>query len=188
MPAFFMTFLACALVTLAGREQVRVARLSAALGPGAGLVAAIAFSTLIASAFAAWIGQALAPAMSSAPARQMFVALALLLAALEILLLRAPARPREPTRSTGAIALVLLAAQITDAARFLVLAMSVFGGNAVLAAAGGCAGSLSALMVAVLVGKEWEATVPVRMLAKVIAGVLALAALLIGLSARNIIF
>ena len=187
MPAFFMTFLACALVTLAGREQVRVARLSAALGPGAGLVAAIAFSTLIASAFAAWIGQALAPAMP-APARQMFVALALLLAALEILLLRAPARPREPTRSTGAIALVLLAAQITDAARFLVLAMSVFGGNAVLAAAGGCAGSLAALMMAVLVGKEWEAMVPVRMLAKVIAGVLALAALLIGLSARNIIF
>ena len=41
MPALFLSLLACLLLTLAGREQVRVARLSAALGPGTALLVAI---------------------------------------------------------------------------------------------------------------------------------------------------
>ncbi|GAA0272506.1 hypothetical protein GCM10009127_11110 [Alteraurantiacibacter aestuarii] len=187
MPALFLCLLACALVTIAGRDQLRVARLSARLGPGAGLFAAIWLSAIATCALAAWIGTQLA-AMMTGDAKLMFVALAVLLAALELFVLRAGKAPRQPTRSTGAILLVLLAVQATDAARFLVLSLSIMTGEWVLAAIGGALGSGIALSAAAMAGAEWEARVPLRLLANITGGILLLAALLIGMTARGIIF
>jgi len=70
--------------------------------------------------------------------------MALGLAALELLVLRPKPRPAEPTGSLGALAVVLLAQQLTDAARLLIFALAassavpqfaIFGGMI------GCAGS-----------------------------------------------
>lgn len=186
MPALFLSLLACLLLTLAGREQVRVARLSATLGPGTGLFVAIWLSAIATSALAAWAATLLAPAMPPA-ARHMFVALALGLAAIELAVLRPGKPPREPTRSTGAILLVLLAGQLTDSARLLVAALVLATGDPVFAAVGGALGSGLALSVAVLAGAQWERHVPRRRLALGLAVVLLLAALVIGLQVRGII-
>ena len=59
------------------------------------------------------------------PRKTMFVAAALAVAAIELAWPMRKKPPREPTRSLGAIALVLGAGQVTDAARFLVLALLV---------------------------------------------------------------
>jgi len=117
----------------------------------------------------------------------MFVAMALLLAALELFFLRARAAPKEPTRSTGAILLVLLTGQLTDATRFLVLALAVATGDMVLTAAGGAVGSGVALTAACIAGAQWDRRVPERRLALAAGGVLTLAALFIGISARGLL-
>jgi putative Ca2+/H+ antiporter (TMEM165/GDT1 family) len=186
MPAVFLSFLACLLLTAAGRDQVRVARLSAGLGPGMGLLVAIWLSAIAASFAAASVGSYLAPALPPA-ARQMFVALVLVLAAFELVVLRAPRAPTEPTRSTGAILLVLLAAQLTDSARLLVLAIALATGDPWLAAAGGTLGSGAALTLAALAGGEWEARVPLRPVTLGLAAVMLIAAVVIGLFARGLL-
>lgn len=186
MPAFFLTMMACLAVTLAGREQVRAARLSAGLGKGAVLLVIVWICAIATSALAAWGGTLLAP-MLAAEAKQMFVAIALLLSALELAFLRAGRAPKEPTRSAGAITIVMFAAQLTDAARFLVVALTLQTGEPELAAAGGALGSGLALTAAVLAGAEWEARVPQRLLSYIFATVLAVIAIIMGLSARGII-
>ncbi|TIX49719.1 hypothetical protein [Alteraurantiacibacter aquimixticola] len=188
MPAFFLSFITCLLVTLAGRDMLRMARLSGALGGGgAGLHVAVWIASAATSALAAWLGLLLAPVMPPA-GKQMFVAIAMFVAALELVILRAGPRPSEPTFSLGAILLVLLAAQATDAARFLLMALSLQTGNAVLAAVGGTLGSGAALSIAVIAGDRLEAGLPHRRaMTLAMAALLALAAVLIDLSARQII-
>lgn len=186
MPAFFLTFMACLLVTAAGRDQLRVARLAAGLGPGAGLFAAIWISSFATCALAAWLGTLLGPSLVPA-AKQMFVALALALAAMELLLLRARPAPAEPTRSAGAILIVLVSSQLADAARFLVIALCLQTGEPYLAAAGGALGSGIALCAGAIAAGEWEKRVPIRMVKRVLAGILLVIAALIALSARGII-
>ncbi len=186
MPAFFLTMMACLVVTLAGREQVRTARLSAALGGTTSLLVIVWGCAVATSAIAAWAATLIAPMMPP-EAKQMFVAIALLLSALELAFLRAGPQPQEPTRSAGAIAIVMFAAQLTDAARFLVVALTLQTGEPALAAAGGALGSGVALTVAVLAAGEWEARVPQKWLAWGFGGVLALVAVIMGMSARGII-
>ncbi|MFC3096832.1 hypothetical protein [Alteraurantiacibacter palmitatis] len=193
MTAFFLSFLAALLLGAAGRDGVRVARLSAgsgpatALGAAPGLVLAIWFSALAASALAAGAGAWLAPQMPG-PARTMFVAMALGVAALELAVRKAPRAPAEPTRSTGAILIVLAAAQITDSARFVIAALAVLTREPWLAAAGGTLGSGVALTLAALAGGEWERRLPLRAMALALAGLLLLAALMIDLSVRGVLF
>jgi putative Ca2+/H+ antiporter (TMEM165/GDT1 family) len=186
LPAFFLALLAAALATLASREAVRVARLAEGLGSAAGLIVAIWMATLASSAFAGWVGARLA--MELAPdAKTMLVAFALALGAIELVVLRAGPAPREPTRSTVAILLVLLAAQLTDAARLLVLAIAASTGGPWLAAAGGALGSGAVLTAAWALGAEWEAKLPLKALRWGTAALLLLAALVAGLSARGVL-
>ncbi len=58
-------------------------------------------------------------------------------AEVESLLLAPGKPPKEPTRSLGALAIVLLAHQLTDAARFLVFAIAVAFAAPLPAAVGG---------------------------------------------------
>ena len=186
MPAFFLALLAAALATVAGREAVRVARLAQALGSGFALLAVLWLATIASSACVAWFGAELGAQMAS-PAMGILVALALLFAAGEVLLLRPPAVPREATRSIPAILFVLLGAQLTDAARLMVLALAAAGGSPVLAGAGGAAGSGVALTFAWALGAQWESRLPLSAIRWAVAGVLVLAAGLPGLTALGVV-
>ncbi len=101
------------------------------------LVALIA--ALSSAAAAGWGGATLAPLLVPR-ARSLLVALALGLAALELVLIRPRRMPEEPTASLGALAIVLLARQLTDAARLLVFALAASSAVPLVAAAGGMLG------------------------------------------------
>ena len=98
--------------------------------------------------------------------------------------LDAPDAPAEPTRSLAAIAIVLFAGILADASGLLVLSMSVAGGSPVLAAAGGALAVLGVLAFAAFAGEDWE-KLPRHILRPVVAGLLVLAAVLIGFVAPD---
>ncbi len=182
MPAFLLSFVACMLVTMAGREQLRLARLASVLGVRAGLITAVGISAIVTVTLAAWSGSMLAIAISDA-SEEIVIAIALLLAALQLAVLRAKPAPKEPTWSFGAMLIVMLVAQICDGARLLVLAFTVHTGEPVLVGAGGALGSMTALLVASFFGGNWERKVPHRALSRTVGAILMLAALIIGISA-----
>ncbi len=186
MPSFFLALIAAAAATLGGREAVRVARLAAALGASTGLLVACWLGCVVACALSAWLGAGIA-AQLGPDAKAMLVAIALLVAGIELAVLRPGRAPAEPTRSLGAILLVIGAAQLTAAAGFLVFALAGATALPWLAAAGGALGSGAVLTAAWSLGAEWEARLPLRAVRYAVAGVLVLAALVTGLSARGIL-
>jgi hypothetical protein len=144
MIGFYFTFLAVLFAGIGARDQAAVAALTRRQGarPGVLLVGiAVCFGT---AAFAGWAAQAFSPLLSP-NARLFFAALALLLAGGESLLLSPGRGPQEPTLSLGALAIVLVAHQATDAARFLIFAIAVAANAPVLAAIGGAAASVAML-------------------------------------------
>ncbi|WP_338243200.1 hypothetical protein [Aurantiacibacter hainanensis] len=179
MPAFFLTFVAVAAAMLAGRDAVRVARLRAALGWKAPLFATAALAALAGGGLAAWIAGELAPLIPSA-LKPIVVAVALGLAGIEVLLRAAPEKPKEPTRSMGAITLVLLLGMVTDASGFTILSLAIATGEPLLAALGGASGALLVLVTAILVGEDWL-QLPLRALRRIVGAGLILAALAIAI-------
>lgn len=144
MSAFYFTFLAVLLAGLGARDQVRVAMLSRQQGARPGVLLtgiAVGFAT---AAFAAWAASLAIPLLASR-ARLAMAAIALLLAAGESLWPFAARAPEEPTASLGALAVVLLADQLTDAARFLVFALAVALAAPLAAGIGGAAGAAAAI-------------------------------------------
>ena len=95
---------------------------------------------LLVTAVAGWLGSFVAPQLLPR-ARTFLVAMALGLAALELIVLRPRGQAVEPTESLGALAVVLLAHQVTDAARLLVFAISGASAVPVLAMLGGMTGA-----------------------------------------------
>lgn len=175
MPSFFLSFVACALVVGAGAESTLVSRLTAALGSQRGLMNVLWASAIATAAFSAALGASLAP-MLPPDAKLVFAAVALAFASAELVLRRSKPRPIEPTRSLGAIFLVLLARQGTDAARFIVLALATATAAPAMAAAGGAAGSGAVLTIAALAGSRWEARMPLQLMRLSAAAVLGIAA------------
>lgn len=165
---------------------MRVARLGALLGAGVALLVACWFACVLACGLAAWLGARIAAQMIP-EAKAMLVAIALLLAGLELALLRPGRAPTEPTRSFGAIALVLSGAQLTAAAGFLVFALAAATGAPGLAGVGGALGSGAVLSAAATMGGEWETRLPLSLLRYLAAGALVVAALVTGLSARGLL-
>jgi hypothetical protein len=186
MPSLFLALIASALATLGTRQARLMAQLSARLGGGAGLLSVGWLSSIATSVLAAWAGIAIAGQMPPA-GKMMFVAVALALAGLELVWPMRKAPPSEPTRSLGAIAIVLFAGQITDAARFLILAIGVATANWPLAGAGGALGSAAVLTVAWTLGTGWETRVPLRAVRLVLAALFIVAAAYVGMTARGII-
>jgi hypothetical protein len=82
---------------------------------------------------------------------------------------------------------VLGAAQLTAAAGFLVFALAGATSAPWLAAAGGAIGSGAVLTAAWSLGDEWETRLPLTLLRSSVAGLLVLAALVTGLTARGIL-
>jgi putative Ca2+/H+ antiporter (TMEM165/GDT1 family) len=186
MSGFFLALLACLALIVPGRDGVRVAQLAERLGPGAGLTMSIWLSVLASNALAGWLATLLAPAMPG-QARLMFLAFALVLGALELVLRRNPRAPQEPTRSTGAILLVLLASQMTDGARLLVVAVALYTAQPAAAAAGGALASGAVLTLAMLAGGAWRSRLPFRLVGFGVAGLLLALGLYAGLVARGLI-
>lgn len=186
MSSFFLALLAVALVGLGGRDQLLVARLGAQMGQSAGLLAIGSLVSILTACVMATAGSAMA-GMLSVSAKTMLLAFALLAAALDCAWPRKQARLREPTRSLGAIAIVLIFRQFTDAARFLVFALAVGLPSVWLAAAGGAIGGIVALGMAFAMGADFERQVPLRALRLTLSALLGMAALFVGLSARGIV-
>ncbi len=146
MSAFLFTFLACALAGIGARDQVLVARLVERLGERPALLLVAVLTGAMASAAAAWGAWHIAETMPM-PARILLAAVALAVAGAEGLFLRLPRPPREPTRSLGAAALVLLAGQLTDSSRFLIFAIAVATTSPGPVGVGGTLGGAAALAI-----------------------------------------
>lgn len=147
MSAFYLAFLAVVLAGLGARDQVTVAGLALRQRARPGLLLAGLAVSVATAAFAAWAGSIVAPLLAGR-ARLVMTAFALGFAAVESLWPFAPRQPEEPTASLGALALVLLAHQLTDAARFLVFALAVTFAAPVAAGIGGALAGAASLAAA----------------------------------------
>ena len=127
MTGFLFAFLATLLAALGARDQLLVAQLAKAQGQRVALLAVALACALGASAAAAKLAAVLLGAefAGQPAARFIFAGLSLVLAGGEALLLGARRAPEEPTRSLFAAGVVLLAQQVTDAVRFLILGLAL---------------------------------------------------------------
>ncbi|MBX7483639.1 hypothetical protein [Qipengyuania qiaonensis] len=172
--------------TGAPRDQLLVARMASLLGASNGLLVVALASSVATAGIAAWFGALLAQTMSE-NATTMFVAIALLLAAFECAWPNREKVPKEPTRSLGAIFIVLFARQLTDASRFLVAAFAVVFASWPLAGLGGAIGGGAAVAVGWGAGAALERKLPLRALRIALALLLFALAIMTGLTARGII-
>jgi len=165
--AALLAFLAALLAGVGARDQMLVAGLAARNLLSPVLLAVAVGTSLLAGGAAARAAGLVAPLLSG-DARGMFAGLAAAIAGLECLV-AGPARvPEEPTRSVFAAAVVLLAHQLTDGARFLVFAIAVATAVPGAAALGGAAGGAATVLAGALVG---EALIKARLrLARRIVG------------------
>lgn len=180
-------FLLCLLLTFAialgGRDQVIVARLAETLERSWALFFVGAVCAVISAAVMAWAGSTMAMIMPPR-AGQMLVAFALAIAAFELAWPVKLRKMDEPTRSLGAIGVVLLARQLGDGARFVIFAFASAATYPVTAWLGGAIGGIAAIGLGWMMGRDLEAKVPLRWLRMGMAACLIVAALFIGLNAR----
>lgn len=184
MSSFLFGFALVLLVSLGARDQLLVARLAGRTGPG--LLVAGAVAAILSACFMAWAGQVVAVQLFP-EAGKMLVAIALVVAAVELVWPIRQKAPREPTHSVFAAFVVLLARQIGDAGRFLVFAISAWTALPWLAAAGGALAGAAALVLGWTMGGALESSLPLQLIRRVLAAVLFLAALVIGLGVRGMI-
>jgi hypothetical protein len=108
-------------------------------------------------------------------ARAVLAAMALAFAGGEQLLVGGARKPEEPTLSLGAAGIVILAHQVTDAARFLIFAVAVATAAPVAAGIGGAAGAVVALGAAWL-APEYFVGAKLRAVRRIVGGALLLVA------------
>lgn len=185
MTAFLFCLIAVLLAGIGARDQMTLAAMTNRQGQRPGLLAVALLLTIITAAGAAWLALTVMPILKG-DARLLFAAMALVLAGLESLLLSPGRKPLEPTRSLGALAVVLLAHQITDAARFLIFAIAAATAQPWLAGAGGAIGA------AIMLGSAWAAPElfewrRLRPMRRGIGAVLLLAGLFAGLKALGLV-
>ncbi len=178
MTGFLFTFIAVLLAGIGARDQVTVARLSSGTGQRPALLVLAVVLSFATAAFAAWLSLEVTPWLNDR-ARTLLAAIVLAFAGGESLLLSPGRKPEEPTRSLAATAVVLLAHQVSDAARFLVFGMAVATGAALPAGAGGAMGGALMLAAAWAAPElfEWQRLKPLR---RGTGAVLLLAALFVG--------
>ncbi len=183
MDSFLLALLLVFALALGGRDQLMVGTWADSLGRSKPLLLIAMASAALAAGVMAWVGAEFA-ALLPRRASQMLVAFALGLAAIELALPVRLNAPREPTRSLGAILLVLFARQLGDAARFTVFALAAWSAVPLTAGLGGALAGTAAVMLGWVIGADGLARFPLRAVRIGLAGVLLIAALFIGLSAR----
>lgn len=187
MASFLLAMLLAFAIALGGRDQLLVARLSDSLGNTAPLLAlglVVAALSAAAMAFAGSMVAGLLPARAA----DMLVAFALAAAALELFWPVKPKPLNEPTRSLGAIGLVLLARQLGDGARFAVFALAAAADIPTIAAVGGAIGGGAAILLGWSAGAASLSKLPLRSIRLAMGVCMIVAALVIGLNARYMIF
>lgn len=142
MTGLFFALLATLIVGIGARDQMLVAQLAERQGARPALLLVALASGALAAGLAAWGGAQVAELMAGR-ARLLVVALALVLAGLEMLVLAPCRTPAEPTHSLGAFAIVIFAIQLTDAARFLVFAIAVLTRAPLTSGLGGAIGAMA---------------------------------------------
>ena len=147
MTGFILTLVAVLLSGLGARDQLTMASLTRNLGPRP---AALIVGILVccATAFFAGYAAVLIAPLLTAPARLFLAALALGLAGIEALLLSPGRDARESTHSLGALFAVLMANQLTDAARFLIFGVALAADARMPAVLGGALGGMLLLTAA----------------------------------------
>lgn len=183
MDGFLLALLLVFALALGGRDQWMVAHWADGLGQSLPLLLIGIASAAVSAAAMAWLGAEFAGLLPHRAA-QMLVAFALAIAALELAWPVKLKRPREPTRSLGAIAIVLLARQIGDGARFAVFALAAWANLPQAAALGGALGGAVAIAMGWSIGAVGLARWPMRPLRWGLAACLFIAALFVGLNAR----
>jgi putative Ca2+/H+ antiporter (TMEM165/GDT1 family) len=183
MDGFLLALVLVFALALGGRDQGLVARWAEALGQGIPLLLTAIACAVLSAAAMAWVGAEFA-ALLPRRAAEMLVAFALGLAALELAMPVKAQTPREPTRSLGAIAIVLAARQIGDGARFVVFALAAWANLPLAAGLGGALGGAAAVTLGWSVGAAGLARWPLRPVRLVLAAGLLVAGLFIGLNAR----
>lgn len=187
MDSFLFSLLLVFVLALGGRDQWLVARWADALGRGFPLLLIGLASSCLTAAAMAWVGSEFA-AMLPPRAAQMLIAFALGIAGFELAWPVKLKEPREPTRSLGAIAIVLAARQIGDGARFAVFVFAAQASLPVTAALGGALGGAAAIAMGWSLGAAGLVRLPLRAIRLALAACLILAALFIGLNARYGVF
>ena len=139
MASFLLTLLAALAAGVGSRDQMLVAWMAERHGQRLLLLLTVVAVATASAGLAGWAGMVAAPLLEPR-ARTYLVAMTLGLAALELLVLRSGRRPAEPTASLGALAVVLLAQQVTDAARLLVFALAASSAVPQFAVLGGMIG------------------------------------------------
>lgn len=186
MPSFFLALLCTVIAAIGGRDQRLVAGIASRLGSSGSLLAVAWLSCAITAGLAAGAGFFMARLLPP-DAKVMLVAFALLAAGLEMLLLHGRKVPDEPTRALFPILVVLVAQQIGDGARFLILALAIATGGPVLAAIGGTVGGGIALTAAWAGRGEAYGRLPLQNLRRGVAAVLIVTGIVIGLHARGVL-
>jgi len=181
MTGLYLALLAVLAAGFGARDQLTIAGLAKAQGRRPGVLILAIGVSLATAGIAAWAATLVIPILVP-DARLFMAALALAFAGLESLAIAPKANPREPTNSLGALAIVLLANQLTDAARFMIFGIAV-GTNAALSAGIGGAVGGAALVVMAWMFPERAGTVRARLLRRVIGGLLLLLAIYFGLVA-----
>jgi hypothetical protein len=144
---FYLALLAVLFAGVGARDQVTIAGLALGQGRRPGALAVGIAVSMATAAFAVWAASVVAPVLAP-KARPVLAAIALGLAGAEALLIAPGRRPEEPTASLGALAIVLLAHQATDAARFLVFAIAVATNAPVAVGMAGAVGGAALLTAA----------------------------------------
>ncbi len=188
MDLFVASLLVACALALGGRDSMVIAGLRDRLGRAPLLLITGCGCAGVSAAVMAWLGMITAPLLPAGAARGV-IALVIGLAALDLARPVRVRQPAEPTRSLGAMALVLLARQFGDAARLGVLALALLApGSAAALGFGGGLGGAIALLLAWSRGGQGLARYPLTAWRRVIALLLALCAVFIGLEARLGVF
>lgn len=148
MSAFYLALLAVLVSGLGARDQITVAGLAQHHSKRLGILVTGILVVISTAAFAGWAATLIIPMMQPNP-RVFLCAVALAFAAAELLLMVPRAPKGEPTHSLGALAIVLLTHQMTDAARFVLFGVAVATHAPIAAVAGGALGGV------VLLGWAW---------------------------------
>lgn len=183
MDGFLLSLLLVFALATGGRDQAMVAQWAGALGQGAALLVVAVLCACLSAGAMAWVGAEFA-AMLPRRAAQMLVAFALAVAAFELAMPVRIKPLKEPTRSLGALAIVLLARQVGDGARFAVFALTAWSTLPITAGLGGALGGAAAVAVGWGVGAGQLARWPLRAVRLGLALCLGIAALFIGMNAR----
>lgn len=183
MDSFLFSLLLVFGLALGGRDQWLAARWSDALGKSTPLLLAGMATAALSAATMAWAGAEFATLLPR-PAADMLVAFALGLAGLELAWPIRSRAPQEPTRSLGAITIVLLARQIGDGARFVIFALAAWADLPLTAGLGGALGGAGAFALGWAAGGAGLGRWPLRPVRLAFAASLIVAAIFIGLNAR----